>query len=59
MAEAAAEDFNEPILPGKGASDYERYLRTDDLLSLRRRPGRWPTGTSCSSRRPISRPSSG
>ena len=39
MAEAAAEDFNEPILPGKGASDYERYLRTDDLLSLQKTPG--------------------
>jgi len=38
MAEAAAEDFNEPILPGKGASDYERYLRTDDLLSLQKTP---------------------
>jgi tryptophan 2,3-dioxygenase len=39
MAEAAAEDFNQPILPGKGASDYERYLRTDDLLSLQKTPG--------------------
>jgi tryptophan 2,3-dioxygenase len=28
------EDFRTPILEGKGASDYERYLRTDDLLSL-------------------------
>lgn len=28
------EDFRKPILPGKGNSDYERYLRTDDLLSL-------------------------
>ncbi len=27
-----------PILPGKGASDYERYLRTDDLLALQKRP---------------------
>jgi tryptophan 2,3-dioxygenase len=25
-----------PILPGKGATDYERYLRTDDLLSLQK-----------------------
>jgi len=39
MAEAAAEDFNQPMLPGKGASDYERYLRTDDLLSLQKTPG--------------------
>jgi tryptophan 2,3-dioxygenase len=27
-----------PILPGEGASDYERYLRTDELLSLQKRP---------------------
>ena len=33
-----AEDYNQPILPGKGASDYERYLRTDDLLSLQKSP---------------------
>ena len=26
--------LNKPILPGTGATDYERYLRTDDLLSL-------------------------
>jgi tryptophan 2,3-dioxygenase len=39
MAEAAAEDFTQPVLPGKGASDYERYLRTDDLLSLQKTPG--------------------
>jgi tryptophan 2,3-dioxygenase len=25
-----------PILPGPGASDYERYLRTDDLLALQK-----------------------
>jgi tryptophan 2,3-dioxygenase len=30
------EDFSEPVLPGKGASDYERYLRTDDLLALQK-----------------------
>jgi tryptophan 2,3-dioxygenase len=29
---------SEPILPGAGASDYERYLRTDELLSLQKRP---------------------
>lgn len=28
----------EPILPGEGASDYERYLRTDELLSLQKTP---------------------
>jgi tryptophan 2,3-dioxygenase len=27
-----------PILPGKGASDYERYLRTDELLLLQKSP---------------------
>ncbi|HYZ80296.1 MAG TPA: tryptophan 2,3-dioxygenase family protein [Solirubrobacteraceae bacterium] len=27
-----------PILPGPGDSDYERYLRTDELLSLQRPP---------------------
>src|SRR5215475_836511 len=32
------DDLKRPILPGKGASDYERYLRTDDLLSLQKRP---------------------
>ena len=28
----------EPILEGPGASDYERYLRTDELLALQKRP---------------------
>ena len=28
--------LNEPVLPGTGASDYERYLRTDELLSLQK-----------------------
>lgn len=27
-----------PILPGRGASDYERYLRTDELLALQKTP---------------------
>ena len=36
--ETTQEDFSEPILPGKGASDYERYLRTDDLLALQKTP---------------------
>jgi len=30
------DDLRKPILPGKGASDYERYLHTDDLLSLQK-----------------------
>ena len=32
------EDMRSPILPGKGASDYERYLRTDELLALQKPP---------------------
>jgi tryptophan 2,3-dioxygenase len=31
-------DFKKPILPGKGATDYERYLHTDELLSLQKPP---------------------
>src|SRR5215210_6944378 len=27
-----------PILPGLGESDYERYLRTDELLALQKTP---------------------
>ncbi|MCI0402753.1 MAG: tryptophan 2,3-dioxygenase family protein [Acidobacteria bacterium] len=30
------DDLRKPILPGRGASDYERYLRTDELLSLQK-----------------------
>ncbi|MBV9802059.1 MAG: hypothetical protein JO130_02650 [Solirubrobacterales bacterium] len=33
-----SEDLHEPVLPGPGASDYERYLRTDELLSLQKDP---------------------
>jgi tryptophan 2,3-dioxygenase len=29
-------DFKAPVLPGRGASDYERYLRTDELLQLQK-----------------------
>ena len=29
-------DQRAPVLPGAGASDYERYLRTDELLSLQK-----------------------
>lgn len=32
------EDRREPVLEGPGASDYERYLRTDELLSLQKPP---------------------
>ncbi|HZT16394.1 MAG TPA: tryptophan 2,3-dioxygenase family protein [Gaiellaceae bacterium] len=34
-------EATKPVLDGKGASDYERYLRTDDLLALQKRPGEW------------------
>jgi tryptophan 2,3-dioxygenase len=30
-----------PILPGPGASDYERYVRTDELLSLQKTADEW------------------
>jgi len=30
-----------PILPGPGASDYERYLRTDELLALQKGADEW------------------
>jgi tryptophan 2,3-dioxygenase len=30
------EELRKPILPGQGASDYERYLRTDELLALQK-----------------------
>ena len=33
------DDRNRPILPGTAATDYERYLRTDELLSLQKPPG--------------------
>jgi tryptophan 2,3-dioxygenase len=36
VASREAEDFTEPVLAGTGASDYERYLRTDELLSLQK-----------------------
>jgi tryptophan 2,3-dioxygenase len=30
--------LNEPVLPGAAATDYERYLRTDELLALQKTP---------------------
>src|ERR1700687_4202986 len=35
---AHRDEFTKPILPGKGATDYERYLRTDELLALQKPP---------------------
>jgi tryptophan 2,3-dioxygenase len=34
-------ELAKPVLPGDGGSDYERYLRTDDLLALQKRPDEW------------------
>ena len=33
---AHRDEFTNPILEGKGATDYERYLRTDELLALQK-----------------------
>ena len=33
---ADRDDRSEPVLPGTAATDYERYLRTDELLSLQK-----------------------
>jgi tryptophan 2,3-dioxygenase len=38
---ATHEDFSEPILEGEGESDYERYLNTDGLLALQKKPDQW------------------
>jgi len=38
MASGVEEDYSQPVLPGGGASDYERYLRTDELLALQKTP---------------------
>src|ERR1700741_3544477 len=32
------DEMRKPILPGQGASDYERYLRTNELLALQKQP---------------------
>jgi tryptophan 2,3-dioxygenase len=38
MSDAQAEDFQKPVLPGTAPSDYERYLRTEELLALQKTP---------------------
>ncbi len=40
MATADQDEFA-PILPGPGESDYERYLRTDELLALQKGADEW------------------
>ena len=37
----ADEDFDTPILAGSAPSDYERYLNTEELLSLQKGPDEW------------------
>jgi tryptophan 2,3-dioxygenase len=37
-APGEVEEYSQPILAGNGASDYERYLRTDELLALQKTP---------------------
>jgi tryptophan 2,3-dioxygenase len=34
-------ELSKPVLEGKGGSDYERYLRTDDLLALQKGSDEW------------------
>ena len=38
---SGAEDYSEPILVGDSPSDYERYLRTDELRALQKGPDEW------------------
>ena len=38
---AEAEDYSQPILAGGAASDYERYLNTEELLALQKGEGEW------------------
>jgi tryptophan 2,3-dioxygenase len=41
MAGSEAEDYSQPVLPGEAPSDYERYLRTDELLELQKTSAEW------------------
>ncbi len=38
MSSDTHDEMHTPVLPGRGASDYERYLRTDELLALQKEP---------------------
>jgi tryptophan 2,3-dioxygenase len=35
------EDYSQPVLAGDAPSDYERYIRTDELLALQKDPDEW------------------
>ena len=50
-----SEERNKPILPGTAATDYERYLRTDELLSLQKTSdgGRAPRRAPVPGRPPV------
>jgi tryptophan 2,3-dioxygenase len=39
--ETAGRGTRGPVLEGGGSSDYERYLRTDELLALQKSPSEW------------------
>jgi tryptophan 2,3-dioxygenase len=41
MAGTEAEDYSQPLLSGSAASDYERYLNTDELLALQKTADEW------------------
>lgn len=41
MAESDVEDYSQPVLAGTAASDYERYLKTEQLLALQKGPDEW------------------
>jgi tryptophan 2,3-dioxygenase len=41
MTGSEAEDYSQPILEGGAASDYERYLNTDELLALQKGEDEW------------------
>jgi tryptophan 2,3-dioxygenase len=41
MASSETEDYSQPVLAGEAASDYERYLLTEELLALQKRPDEW------------------
>ncbi len=34
-------ELSKPVLPGTAPSDYERYLRTEELLALQKTPAEW------------------
>jgi tryptophan 2,3-dioxygenase len=38
---ASGEDYDIPVLPGDAPSDYERYIRTDELLALQKGVDEW------------------